>query len=62
MIKVDIPLIDIQRALKARGYYDEPISGAWNQKTWAAIIQFKRDNGLEPNGVVTAATWELLRL
>ena len=61
MIQVNVPLIEIQRALKAKGYYTGPIDGVWNRETWAAIIEFKRAKGLKPDGIVTAATWELLK-
>ncbi|MBN1254386.1 MAG: peptidoglycan-binding protein [Deltaproteobacteria bacterium] len=61
MIEVDVPLIDIQRALKVKGYYNGPVDGVWNKETWIAIIEFKRANGLQPNGVVTPATWDLLK-
>jgi hypothetical protein len=61
MIQVDVPLIEIQRALKAKGYYQGPITGVWNKETWAAIVEFKRAQGLKPDGVVTAATWDLLK-
>lgn len=61
MIQVNVPLIDVQRALAAKGYYNGPVDGAWNRETWAAIVEFKRANGLKPDGVVTPATWELLK-
>ena len=61
MIEVDVPLIKIQHALKRKGYYNGPVDGVWNKETWAAIIEFKRANGLKPDGIVTPATWELLR-
>jgi N-acetylmuramoyl-L-alanine amidase len=61
MIQVDVPLIEIQRALKAKGYYTGPVDGVWNRETWAAIVEFKRAHGLVPDGVVTTATWALLR-
>ena len=56
-----MPLIEIQKALKARGYYNGPVDGIWNRETWAAIVEFKRERGLNPDGIVDAATWELLR-
>jgi hypothetical protein len=61
MIQVDVPLIDIQRALQVKGYYNGPVDGVWNKETWVAIIEFKQANGLQPNGVVTPATWDLLK-
>lgn len=62
MIKVDVPLIDIQRSLKARWYYDGPEGRVWNRETWAAIAEFKRERGLNPDRIVDAATWDLLRI
>jgi len=61
MIQVNVPLIEIQRALKAKGYYNGPVDGVWNRETWGAIVEFKRANGLKPDGVVTPATWDLLK-
>jgi hypothetical protein len=61
MIQVDVPLIEIQRALKRKGYYHGPVDGVWNKETWAAIIEFKRANELKPDGIVTPATWDLLK-
>ena len=61
MIQIDIPLIDIQRALKRKGYYHGLVNGVWNRATWIAIVEFKRDHGLKPDGVVDAATWSLLK-
>jgi peptidoglycan hydrolase-like protein with peptidoglycan-binding domain len=52
---LDVPLIDVQQALKAKGYYTGPVDGVWNRETWAAIVEFKRANGLKPDGVVTVA-------
>lgn len=61
MIQVDVPLIEIQRTLTTKGYYNGPVNGVWNKETWGAIVEFKRANGLQPNGVVTPATWDLLK-
>ena len=61
MIEVDVPLIEIQSALATKGYYNGPVDGVWNKETWIAIIEFKRAHGLQPNGVVTPATWDLLK-
>ncbi|RLB07381.1 MAG: hypothetical protein DRG50_03035 [Deltaproteobacteria bacterium] len=47
--------------MKAKGYYDGPVNGVWNKETWAAIVEFKRQHGLKPDGVVDVATWELLK-
>lgn len=60
MIIVNIPLIEIQKHLQRKGYYTGPIDGNWNQETWAAIVEFKRANGLKPDGVVDATTWSIL--
>jgi peptidoglycan hydrolase-like protein with peptidoglycan-binding domain len=37
------------------------VDSVWNKETWVAIIEFKRANGLKTDGIVTPATWDLLR-
>jgi peptidoglycan hydrolase-like protein with peptidoglycan-binding domain len=60
MIIVNIPLIEVQRHLQRKGYYSGLVDGNWNQETWAAIVEFKRANGLKPDGVVDATAWSIL--
>jgi peptidoglycan hydrolase-like protein with peptidoglycan-binding domain len=44
---------DVQRALKARGYYAGEVDGLTGPMTSAAIVEFERDQGLEPTGEPT---------
>ena len=50
----------IQGALKALGYWDGPIDGAWSDELGAAIAKLQGDLGLDPTGVVDAATLHAL--
>lgn len=51
---------EIQRALKAAGYYQGSVDGKVGPKTQAAIRQFQKDHGLVVDGKVGRATWGLL--
>lgn len=50
----------VQKALKAKGYDPGPIDGAWGSKTKRALMEFQRDNGLEPNGKIELEIREIL--
>lgn len=50
----------LQSQLSAWGYYTGPIDGYYGSGTQQAVILFQRYNGLTPDGVVGAATWEAL--
>lgn len=52
---------ELQRRLKALGYYSGVIDGVIGPKSKAAIVAFKRDNGLRARPFVGAITWELLK-
>jgi len=60
MITVSVQLIEVQRHLQRKGYYNGPIDGNWNPDTWGAIVEFKRANGLRPDGIIDATTWSVL--
>lgn len=49
----------LQRALKARGLYLEPVTGAWNPATSEAIRRFQAERGLDSPVLSLAATREL---
>lgn len=49
----------LQRALKARGLYLQPVTGAWNPETAEAIRRFQADRGLDSPVLSLAATREL---
>ena len=50
----------IQETLKARGFYDGPIDGAFGPATEDAVRAFQRSVQLVDDGVVGPATWQAL--
>ena len=40
-------ILTLQRALKARGYYRQPLTGELDAATMAAIRQYQADHGLD---------------
>jgi Putative peptidoglycan binding domain len=52
----DQVVVNVQRALQNRGYYDGGISGALSPATRRAISAFQQDEGLEANGVIDGPT------
>lgn len=57
----ELPAADIQRALKAAGYFDGAIDGEIGSGSREAIRRFQQDNGLHADGVVGKKTWEKLK-
>jgi len=53
---------DVQRALKARGLYDGPVSGVFTAPLTAAVVRFQERHGLRSDGVVRRSTYEALGL
>jgi murein L,D-transpeptidase YcbB/YkuD len=53
---------EIQRALKAAGFYQGSVDGKIGPQTKAAIREFQRAHGLVDDGVVGARTWEKLSI
>lgn len=52
------PSVRLIQSLLARiGYNPGPIDGIFGQQTRQAVIQYQRDNGLTPDGIVGPATW-----
>lgn len=49
----------LQRALKARGRFFEPVTGAWDAPTLAALRKFQREKGLDSAVISLAAAQEL---
>lgn len=51
---------EVQRRLKAWGYYSGETDGIFGAGTRAAVISFQKKNGLTADGVVGAATYKAL--
>lgn len=49
----------LQRALKARGRFFAPVTGAWDAETLAALQKFQRERGLDSPIISLAAAQEL---
>jgi len=46
----------VQTTLKLAGYWDGPVDGNWTPELTSALKKFQTDLGVEPTGVVDAAT------
>jgi N-acetylmuramoyl-L-alanine amidase len=53
-------VVEIQRRLKAWGYYDGNLDGAYGYRTYIAVRKFQSVNGLTVDGVVGNRTLEAL--
>lgn len=49
-------VVEIQRRLKAWGYYSGSLDGAYGYGTFTAVKKFQANNGLKPDGVVGERT------
>lgn len=52
--------MEIQALLKKIGYDPGPIDGIFGQKTEQAVMQFQKDNGLTPDGIIGSNTYGAL--
>ena len=57
---------DIQTYLRHLSFHsdnigDVPIDGIWDSATRDALIEFQKENGLEPTGTVDRATYDILK-
>ncbi len=50
----------IQSLLKRIGYNITMVDGIFGNETSQAVINFQRNNGLTPDGIIGPATWEVL--
>ena len=50
----------VQESLKNKGYYDYTVDGIFGTRTRAAVINFQRDNGLNPDGIAGEKTLKAL--
>jgi len=53
-------VMEIQALLRKIGYNPGPIDGIFGSSTQQAIIQFQRDNGLTPDGIIGPRTYSVL--
>jgi peptidoglycan hydrolase-like protein with peptidoglycan-binding domain len=51
---------ELQAALKLLGFYTGAVDGIYQDGTAQAVSQFKQAAGLQPDGIVDAATWQKL--
>ncbi|MFN6568456.1 peptidoglycan-binding domain-containing protein [Dendronalium sp. ChiSLP03b] len=51
---------ELQAALKLLGFYSDTVNGVYNENTANAVSRFKQAVGLNPDGIVDAATWQRL--
>lgn len=52
---------ELQRLLLEWGYNPGPIDGIFGARTEQAVLQFQRDQGLTPDGIVGPKTWGALQ-
>jgi|GEM_PF-288032 len=57
----ELPASDVQKALKAAGYYHGDVDGKVGPDTREGVRQFQRDNGLTPDGIIGKTTWNRLK-
>lgn len=50
----------IQQRLKDLGYFSDNVDGIFGANTYNAVVSFQSSNGLDPDGIVGAATLEKL--
>lgn len=58
---LQLPIKDIQKALKNAGFYKGAIDGKFGGQTKEGIVKFQKDNNLKADGVVGPQTWSRLR-
>ena len=51
---------EVQRRLKAWGYYNGSVDGVFGTSTKLAVVAFQKKNGLKADGVVGSATYKAL--
>lgn len=56
-----IRVVDLQRALRARGYYRGPVDGRFGPGSVEALQRFRRERGLTPGGPLDRDTLDALR-
>jgi hypothetical protein len=57
----DIDVTTLQTMLKAKGFFDEPVTGTFGMTTKSAVMNFQRAKGLIVDGIVGTQTWAALK-
>lgn len=57
----DIDVTTLQKLLKAKGYFDEPVTGTFGMTTKSAVMNFQRAKGIRVDGIVGPETWAALK-
>lgn len=57
IIRVDVSVSSVQKALKSAGFYEGPIDDKIGVKTKSAIADFQKEHGLKDDGIVGRKTW-----
>ncbi len=55
-----VAVSELQAALKLLGYYSGAVDGVYSEATVIAVSRFQQAAGLNPDGIVSRATWERL--
>ncbi len=55
-----VAVSELQAALKLLGYYSGAVDGIYSEATVIAVSRFQQAAGLNPDGIVSSATWERL--
>lgn len=55
-----VAVSELQAALKLLGYYIGAVDGVYGESTVIAVSRFQQAAGLNPDGIVSAGTWERL--
>jgi cell wall-associated NlpC family hydrolase len=54
-------VLQLQKELKAKGYYAAVPDGLFSKNTQKAVLTFQQDHQLSPTGVVDRTTWKALQ-
>ena len=61
ILRVPVSAEEVQKALKAAGYYDGAIDGKLGSGSQRAIKAFQKDHDLQSDGIVGKMTWTALK-